>query len=329
MTETYTYPKRKYTKNMISFLYLLFDNGDFVTVKAPEVIRLSVTVYDRLVRHGKGFCPVAESGRIQLKLCNKKTYLSQPHHLHHEDLFQKDRRSYLENRCLQESKIREIWFFDDLSWHHVLLGNILAKTEGEYLILEFLPIPMMGTASGETHFAHFSNPSIDELFDIQLDFENCEWIQVYASEVLEFQPIFAEELEWGSAELYRNLVGGYLRIRFDPAMVSRDVSIYSDNIKRISTVKGVEKRICGKGAEMHDICHLYLTYSFTGYGSQREECIEIPDLTEYPDESQLSEDEYPDLPFVSGYAKRCADSSIVIAFGRNAKEVAEQVCGRI
>ena len=79
-----------------------------------------------------------------------------------------------------------------------------------------------------------------------------------------------------------------------------------------------------------------MSYSYPGYGSDNEECIDISTVDQNEtegevlfaprdDEDYLDEDETPDEPFVSGYCKKRDDGSVVIAFGKNAKETLQKV----
>lgn len=74
----------KYIKNGISFAYLFFDNGDYVEVKASEIINLSINTYDRLIKSHRGFNPVIQSGYIKLKICNKSVLTNSSHFLYNE-----------------------------------------------------------------------------------------------------------------------------------------------------------------------------------------------------------------------------------------------------
>lgn len=62
MSNYYFYPKMKYTKNEVSFMYIFFENGDFLEIKGSEIVNFSISVYDKLIRSHEGYNPVVESG---------------------------------------------------------------------------------------------------------------------------------------------------------------------------------------------------------------------------------------------------------------------------
>lgn len=60
----YTIAKNNFNKQDINFLYIFFENGDYLSIDGSELIDLSFNVYDKLVRHNKGCCAVTESGYL-------------------------------------------------------------------------------------------------------------------------------------------------------------------------------------------------------------------------------------------------------------------------
>ena len=65
MTIKYTCKKQKYSKNGLSYMYVVFDNGELFTIKNPEINNLKIKTYDKLVWHENGVCPVASGGYIK------------------------------------------------------------------------------------------------------------------------------------------------------------------------------------------------------------------------------------------------------------------------
>lgn len=53
MSNKYFFPKMEYTKNEVSFMYLFFENGDFLEIKSYEIFNFSIKVYDKLIRSHK------------------------------------------------------------------------------------------------------------------------------------------------------------------------------------------------------------------------------------------------------------------------------------
>ena len=121
-----------------------------------------------------------------------------------------------------------------------------------------------------------------------------------------------------------------MRIKFNKEFIDPH---YYENIydyQKKPSIKKLEERIVGKGESEIDICHLYVTYLRGGTSFYLEECIYVPELkTKNADADSDSKDTLPDVkeddgeyyheeyePFISGYAKRDKDGSILIVFGK-------------
>ena len=339
MTQEYIFPKTIYKKNDVSFLYLFFENGDYLQIKNAEIINFSFNVYDKLIKSHKGYNPVVESGFLKLKICGKQSFTRTAHFLYDESEFKKDRKAYIENRCTNESTVTEIWLFDSNNWHKVLHCDAMAKMDGEFLMFEFLKRPSMGDFSSKNHCINISNLKKEQVHSIDLDFENCESFVVYNSEIEEINLNFEKQLEWGSGDLYRKINSGYIKIRLKTGFYSRDFDLFDNKRPSISTL---EKRLCGDGECTHDICHLYIDFCHAGYGGiDFKECIEIDNIASSDEiENSNNEDyeyreefmetfgiEWEDndfLLFEGGYCKKLKDKSIVISFGKNAKETIDK-----
>ena len=119
---------------------------------------------------------------------------------------------------------------------------------------------------------------------------------------------FEKELDWGSSAFNRKLHNGFIRLKFDKKITWRRSSV--DWVSGKDTLAKMEKRLCGKGRSEIDICHLYVTYNYTGYCMNLEECIQIDDIRPIQDKD---EDEWH---YISGYAEKQKDGSILIVFGK-------------
>lgn len=319
MNTVYTFPKWNINKRGVHSLKLIFDNGNYVTLKGLELIDISINFYDRLVRYGQGVTPVVESGYIKLKILNKVT-ASYDYSVYNPKLIKKGRKEYIENRCLSESKIKEIWLIDNYNWKKILLGNIVAKMENEYLLLEFTPIQSMGECLSDKHYINWGNLEKEHIFSIDIDFENCEGFMVYSDEIKEINIEFEKELQWGSSKIVRCIKEGHLIIELNKERNDRNYSFLDDITPKI---KHFERRLCGKrGFDVHDICHLYIT-SYNCYGNDNEECISVEDFRtqeEYEEYEKLCEYEQMGYDYQSGYCKKLKNGSLVITFGKHSKE---------
>lgn len=323
MLNTYFYPKMKYTKNEVSFMYVFFENGDFLEIKGSEIINFSINVYDKLIRSHKGYNPVVASGYFKLKICNKPKFVQSSHSLYNDADFKKDRKSYIENRCTNESRITEIWLFNSNNWHKVLHCELKAKMDGDFLLFEFIPQPQMGAYQSENHYVNVGNVKKEDIHHIDLDFENCESFVVYNDEIEEVNINFDDQLKWGSGDLCRKALGGYIKIKLDKGFLPRQNCLFG-NEKGLKNID-FERRLCGKkGEDIHDICHLYIDYYHAGYGGiQASECVEVDDAktAEELEELEKKEEQTGETYYYyeGGYCKKTKDGSIIIAFGISAK----------
>jgi len=322
MLTNYIFPKMKYNKNETKHMYVFFDNGDYLDIKGVEIVDLSVKVYDKLIRRGRGFCPVVESGYFKFKICNKPAFTNLSHLLYNEHVFRKNRKEYIENRFIKEGGISEIWLFDENNWYKELICQAKAKMDGELLVLEFLPQPQLGSYSGDNNIVNIDPLNKKDISSIDLDFENCESFTVYEDEIKEMNLVFDQQLEWDAGEINRKVIGGYIKVKLEDKKYR--CCSFLDEYKNIK-LSQLEKRLCGKKGEgVIDICHLYVDYDHVGYGTRLNECIVINDFKtdkEFDYLEKLEDETGEDCCwFESGYSKKLKDGSIIIAFGIDAKE---------
>jgi len=319
MNSTYYFKKQTYNKNKISFMQIFFDNGDHISIKGFEVVDLSIKTYDNLIKHTNGYSPVVAEGFIKLDIQKKITFAYNNNIVYNPSDFKNDRKSYIENRCLNESTIKKIYLFDNNNWHKVLLGNIRAIKKDQYLILEFLPTPQMGAFDGDKHSISLGNINKNNIHNIDIDFENCESFVIYQDEIKEINLSFNSNLEWGAGNLFREINGGYMVINLDKDIKLRENNLFEEKIFKTSDF---EKRLCGpKGFDTHDICHLYITYNYPGFGEYEKECIGVNPINEGEEEDKNG---YTYYFFESGYCKKLNDKSIIICFGEKAKNTIEK-----
>lgn len=308
---------------------IYFRNGDYFTAIASEIVELQVEYYDQLVEHGRGFVPFARSGFLKLKLCEKKKK-DYDFIMYDDQDFKKSRKAYLEKRCVEEGGAFYFQFRNKINWSRSFLADSIATKEGEYLVFTFLENRTMGFFESEYHNVKIREINRGALHHMDLDFENCESIKLYPEEIKEIQLNFDKELKYNSDSYSRRVTGGYLRIKFDNEYLSWHIGDNCYLFEKKPTMKKLERRIVGKKGESEiDICNLYVTYLRGGVCNMLEEHICVPDLNEekaiknlfenYNDDSDddgESKASNEELPFVSGYAKRDTDGSILIVFGK-------------
>ena len=315
MNFEYTCKKKEYNLKEIKKAQILLSNGDFIELLGKEIVDLGVTLYDRLVHFHNCYFPVAKSGVIKMKISNKKLKYDDSY-TYNEKEYSKNRKSYIEKVCVEEG-VYAIRLFDELNWHDTILGNIVVKKEEEFIIFTFLEYPSLGTSNSDSHFINLKNVNKKDFKIIDLDFENCDSIAVYQDEIKEINLNFESGLDWNSDGYCRVIKNGYIRLKFNKDYHDgRKVSVYVKNNK--PTIKDLEKRICGKGEDDIDICNLYISNFYCGYGLGKEEVISLKDLSDYPE--NYGEDDCEDyIPYISGYAQKQKDGSILITFGKKIK----------
>ncbi len=315
MQYRYTSKKQKFDKAGVNKFYLHFQNGDSVSLCKQELLDLSINLYDALIADGNGFSPVAESGRIVISVAQKPSGY-QSAHLYNMSEFRKDRKSYIENRCVNEGGLCAVEFCDDLNWGRTLYGDLSAEMKDGHLILTYLPKRSGGKCDGAEHTVSLRDVTKKSVRAISLDFENCEGFDVYDDEIVDLRLQFDPELCEGSGKLYRRIESGYLTVKLNRRNTFRNTNFL---ILPHPTFKQLENRLVDAAVRCtgHDICHLYIRYH-----DNLEEQLEIDDIRPEEELERLrkteEEGERPDGPdFIGGYCQRQDDGSIKIMFGNS------------
>lgn len=159
--------------------------------------------------------------------------------------------------------------------------------------------------------------------NIKLDFENCETFTVYSDEIREIHLNLKQELSWSSHDYCRVVKDGYMVLKFDDDTGYRQMNFLDDYNGKVSR-KELERRLCGKkGSAIHDICHLYVNYLYSGFGTRGCECLEIEDIKsdEELEKLEMLEEKtgIEHYYFEGGKCKRQADGTILITFGKKIK----------
>ena len=129
---------------------------------------------------------------------------------------------------------------------------------------------------------------------------------------------FSEGLVYNSSGFARAIRDGFIKVKFNPDISWRKTNLTNEwQGKKTKGIASLEKRLVWKNKRSTiDICHLYITYDYAGYCISREECIVIDDIR--PDEyfDRIEKEDVYDDTFISGYAERQNDGSILIVFGK-------------
>ena len=314
----YIVKKKEFNSNQVKSAQIFFANGDYFTLRGGEIAGVNVAFYDELRMGEEGYCPTAQGGFLKCRIRNKKAKGGLDRCLLYENPeYGKTMKEYLENRCVKEGGIRYIRLFDSNYWHLPFYCTVSAEMQGEFLILNFLPTAGYCGFESEYHTLRTRDVTVDNVEYIHLDFENCDGFDIFKDEILDMKLELAKELEWGGGAFLRRIEGGYIRLKLDKAFTWRRVNVFCGNSK--SDLKMLTRRLCGKkGRGLIDICHLYVNYNHGGYGMEYNECIKVNDVCDF---DAMTDEEYAKweeecYDFISGYAEKQEDGSVLIVFGK-------------
>ncbi len=321
----YFVEKKKYSTQNVAHMAIVFQNGNYLRIKKSELAGIKVNLYDRLIRYEDSASFVGHSGYVKLKiLSQKRTPPDGSAFLYDFEAYKNDRKAYIETRCTNENDIDHIIFYDENNWNDAIFGDIRCHMEGEFLILQFEPNQKYGSACSDTAYIDLPDVSKKNILKMVLDFENCDTVTVYNDEIQEIDLTFEEQLEWGGGDFCRNVKSGVLKLQLLKEFSDRVANLYDPKGKG-ATVRKIIKRLCGKGQDIHDLCHLYITYYYVGYGHLLEEKIEIADMQLYEekpngyDEENEESEEYMDDGEDDFYIGGCATAErgdiVTIKFG--------------
>ena len=317
----YYISKKKHCKEKIHTLTLHFSNGDDLCITKGEIADLQLQLYDRLVCYGKQTSAVVASGFIKLKIQQNKKRMIKAN-VFDSYAYRKDRKQYIEGRLMREP-CTAVSLFDELNWSDTVLGDAMCEMEDEYLVIRYRHNPKYGACESDRHVICLADVALQRVHKIFLDFENCEGFAVFQSEILDMHLCFHDELEWNSSGYARHVKSGFLRLKLDPS-IHRERHLFSEHSGQAKQdVRSLYKRLCiGKGETEIDICHLYVITD-RGYGVTSEESIGVDSLyqpemdSEECDFDAYDEEDLEDTfdPYISGYATRQRDGSVLIRLG--------------
>ena len=300
-------------------LKLYFENGDVIAIDGSEVTELKVRFYDSLVAFQDGYCPVAESGILRLKL--KKFFqncLSESHVCDDKKL-RSERREYIRSRLTDETDLCAVYVYDEIGsgFFFFTQGNV--EAEGEETILYLFGKREDGVES-EEHKIKLGTIRKNEIDSILLYFENCDYFSVDKTEIEEFQMTF-EPLLFSDHSGYRRVVkAGQIRIRFD-RYFNREHDLYRTPRKRKKFIKLLKRYLVGQeGSMVHDIVCMKIRYRYPRRLFMEEKTVEVNDIRGessvfFADDARNDESEYY---FIGGCSEELEDGRILISFGRTA-----------
>ena len=317
MNYEYTCKKVKLDAKTFKEGQVFFRNGDYFDLLACEIIEIDVQFYDTLVAENKHFCPVAKSGFVKCKIINKPKQNRAC--VYNQKEYNRSRKSYLEQRCVNEGGIFFIRLFDSNNWHHEFFADVVATLEDGFLFLRFQENKAYGSFNSDYHTVNIRNLTKEVIEQIDLDFENCDSFTIYKNEIVDININFKSQLVWNSSNFSREIDNGFIRLKLNKENTWRTVNVYNCE-EKIPNIKKLEKRLCGKGLDDCDICRIYVTYKHAGYCSSYEENIEIEDIQPIDKIKHFDNEDYFHY-YISGYTKREDDGTILIVFGKSKDEL--------
>lgn len=326
MKHEYHTPKYVMAREDINFMQLFFDNGDYLSVSGEEIVSLSLLLYDGLILSENAYCPVIQGGSMRLALREDASFCYDGHFVCREKDYRRSRAQYIRKRLL-DGGLRAIRLFDENNWHFTYHCRASAKDGEDGLFVGFLPDPSAPPAESGEHTILLADVGKKRIDRITLDFENCESFSVDRAEIANMDLKLSRELCWGAGDHIRAVRSGHLRLKLRKKhSCGRQVHLLSGKEPKIGRL---EKRLCGKeGFSGHDICHLYISYRYAGFGTSFTERLYVPELCDNEtleahgcaQEDSFEEEADCGWEHLSGYAERLGDGSILVTFGKEAKK---------
>lgn len=307
----------------IKQLQIIFDNGDYAPVFHTEIINYQFTYYDRLVSFHRGYAPRARSGEMRLKLKRTCGAIYDRYQLFDPTNYRKDRINAMIHRMVDYGGIRAIRFFNDDNWSYLVLGDYKAEFDGEDIVIKAYPSSVDEPYQSDNFNISIAPIKKDDILYIHLDFENCEYFEVYNEEITSFDVVFGSRLDATIGLFYREIVGGKMRLRITKTRENRKITLFTERVNRKIYPYELRERLAGKdGYDFVNLCRLYITTNHVGFGMPKEEDIEIMDvrpgdIIQEVDEAYENDEDYHGIFewFIGGVAKDIGDKTVEITFG--------------
>ena len=137
MCTEYKYYKKEINKKEIDELEIYFDNGDCFKIKKYEIKDYNISLSDKLLWIENTIHRAVAKGVVKLKIAETKVAKYQDAQVFNMKEFIKDRKGVMERRCL-DGGIAFITLINKYNNCFRLYGDIIAKVQDGYLIIEFL-----------------------------------------------------------------------------------------------------------------------------------------------------------------------------------------------
>ena len=325
MNDIYYYPKNegKIEIENIDFARLYFDNGDYIYLYKSDIKDLKLEYYDNLVKDycDDGYCPYARSGYIRLNIKRHAGGIYTESNVHNKIDLKKNRKEFIRKRLVEDGGLFRIKVFNENNWSKTIFGNFVASIDGDDILINVYPKAI--DKDFNSNMFKLTVPDLNEvdIRKLELILENCESIEIFEDEIEKIDVVFNNELIWGSGELFREIVGGYIDLKIE----YKSYRLY-ELFDGKATPNNIIKRLAGKNkVDLHNICRLNTKIS-CGWGEELREAIEIKDtrpqemidaIEKAEDDDSLDNiDDLFDYPyFIGGVAKAMGENKVRIEFG--------------
>ncbi len=320
MSQIYTYPKSEVLGFPIDTITLHFNNRDELRLQKEEILAINMVLGDHLIWTDENICFTLVGGSLELELQNQYTSRYDGFTLCRRNDYRTDRIGYIRRRALA-NEIAYISIHDECNFSYTLYTTVTAKGANDRLSLSF-----RGGDTAENELASIMLPTFGKnlLRSLQLDFENCDVLDLYREDILDLQLNYNQRLCFGH-NLNREIQSGYIIIKLDKQERSRPFSGMFDN--HLSHRK-IKKRICPeRGISPHDICHLYLSTDLQCC----VECLHIDDIRPADELDRLydlADGEDINPCFIGGFSKRLRGRRLLLTFGKNAQATLEKLAAQ-
>ncbi|MCR5462696.1 MAG: hypothetical protein K6E87_06480 [bacterium] len=288
-----------------------------------DIKDIELGYYDDLVKDycDDGYCPYARSGYIRLNIKRHAGGIYTESNIHNKKDLKNNRKDLIRKRLVEDGGLFRIKVFDENNWSKTIYGNFVASIDGDDILINAHPKTIDNDYSSNMFKLTVPDLNEFEIRKLELVLENCDYIEIFGDEIENINVKFNDELSWGSNELHREIVGGYIDLKIEYKSY-RSYELFDEK----ATPNNIIKRLAGKKKEdLHDICLINVEMS-CGLGEEIREQIGIKDtrpqemidaIEKAEDDDSLDNiDDLFDYPyFIGGVAKAMGGNKVRIEFG--------------